>query len=73
MRIPDKLKLNKFRLVVIPSTRDIFMRIGPRELPKSAYTGEEQEVVYQSTKVEEIDRANNELREALERESHEDM
>ena len=28
-----KLKLNKFRVVCIPSNKDLFMRVGPRSNP----------------------------------------
>lgn len=73
MLIPDELKLNKFRLVNIPSTRDIYMRLGPRVTPPSEYSGEDEDVHIESTKVEELSRANLELKQALEAEerSHE--
>lgn len=29
----ERLKLNKFRMVSIPKTKDLFMRIGRRQIP----------------------------------------
>lgn len=31
--VVDKKKLNKFRVVSIPSNKDLFMRVGRRSLP----------------------------------------
>lgn len=64
MNIPEQLKLNKFRLVRIPSTRDMFARFGPREAPASDFTGDEY-AVSESTKVQQLARSNAELAEAL--------
>lgn len=61
MRIPDKLKLNKFRLVLLPSTRDIFARYGQRVTPASQFTGDEEDATYASTKVETLARTQAEL------------
>ena len=33
MICPNRLKLNKFRMVSIPKPKDLFMRIGRREIP----------------------------------------
>lgn len=33
MIVVEKLKLNKFRAVSIPSNKDLFERIGPRNIP----------------------------------------
>lgn len=41
MRIPDKLKLNKFRLVSIPHTASYFARFQPSSMPSSSFTGDE--------------------------------
>lgn len=67
MRIPDKLKLNKFRLVMIPSTRDIFARFGPREAPRAAFTGEDAEASYPQTKIDALHDAQMQLQEEFDR------
>lgn len=42
MFVPDKLKLNKFQLVRIPSNKDYFGRVGLTGTgPSSSYTGDE--------------------------------
>lgn len=69
MRIPDKLKLNKFRLVLLPSTRDIFARYGQRVTPASQFTGDEEDVTYASNKVEELTRAKYEVLKQMEEEN----
>lgn len=35
MIVVPKLKLNKFRAVSIPSNKDLYERIGPRNIPVS--------------------------------------
>lgn len=42
MYVPEKLKLNKFRLVSCPSPRLLAQRFGNVLPPASAYTGDEQ-------------------------------
>lgn len=61
MNIPEKLKLNKFRLVLIPSTRDLFARYGQRLTPPSDYSGDDDQVFYASSKVEQLASASAEL------------
>lgn len=41
MRIPEKLKLNKFRLVTIPHNASYFARFQPSSMPASSFTGDE--------------------------------
>lgn len=41
MRIPAKLKLNKFRLVTIPHNATYFSRFQPASMPSSSFTGDE--------------------------------
>lgn len=42
MLVPDKLKLNKFKLVKIPSNKDYFGRVGLQSVGTSVnYTGDE--------------------------------
>lgn len=41
MRIPDKLKVNRFKIVNLPSNKDYFQRFGNRTLPESLYTGDD--------------------------------
>lgn len=64
MYVPEELKLNKFRLVIIPTIRDTFARIGQRVAPSSDYTGDDNPVFYGNTKVENMARSSAELMEA---------
>lgn len=41
MYVPDKLKLNKFRLVRIPSNAEYFRRYGAGNDSKGVYSGDE--------------------------------
>lgn len=41
MYIPEKLKVNKFADVRIPSNKDYFRRVGTQALPEGQYTGDE--------------------------------
>ena len=41
MFVPEKNKLNKFKLVKLPSPRDMFGRYGQFEMASSQYTGDE--------------------------------
>lgn len=43
MYCPEKLKLNKFRLVSIPKNRDFFARLGGTRpsVPSGAFTGDD--------------------------------
>lgn len=55
MYVPNEdMKVNRFRLVFIPSNTDYFSRIGMRELSSQAYSGDD-EVHRQQNKVEDID------------------
>lgn len=38
--VPEKLKLNKFKLVAIPKNRDYFARFGFAKSPASSYSGD---------------------------------
>lgn len=40
MYVPEKLKLNKFRQVNIPSLRQYFSRYGFLNVPNSSYSGD---------------------------------
>lgn len=53
MYCPEKLKLNKFVRVNIPSPAQIFGRFGVREIGSDKYTGEESFPAYQ-TKVDAV-------------------
>lgn len=50
----EDMKVNKFKLVFIPSNSDYMSRIGMRTLPPGAYSGDD-EVHRQQNKVEDID------------------
>ena len=41
MFIPEKLKLNRFKVVRIPKVRDMLAQFGMRVSPDSAFTGDE--------------------------------
>lgn len=41
MFIPDEMKLNRFKLVSIPSAREYFKLYGERAMASSAYSGDE--------------------------------
>lgn len=41
MYVPEKLKVNKFVDVQIPSNKDYFARLGRQALPDGQYTGDE--------------------------------
>lgn len=41
MFVPEKLKVNKFADVRIPSNKDYFQRVGVQALPEGQYTGDE--------------------------------
>lgn len=54
MYCPDKLKLNKFKKVAIPSVRDLFRNSGLLNMPSNVYTGEEPAPVGSQRKLDEI-------------------
>lgn len=41
MFVPKKLKLNRFKVVNLPSNKDYFARFGNRTLPEQMFTGDE--------------------------------
>ena len=47
----QRLKLNKFRMVSIPSNKDLFMRIGRRSIPMQ----DGQVAAYSNGTMEELD------------------
>lgn len=60
MLIPEKLKLNKFKLVKIPSNKDYFGRVGLQSAgTPSQYTGDEMATPTQS-KIDQILEADRE-------------
>lgn len=61
MYCPEKLKLNKFKLVSLPKNRDYMTRLGFHEMPASQFTGEEDAVDFENRKVENIHTAQEEL------------
>lgn len=54
MFIPEKMKLNRFKDVSLPSARDYFKLTGFQATPQSAYTGDEL-APRQMNKVESIE------------------
>lgn len=57
MYCPDKLKLNKFKEVNIPSNRDYFARFGKVTVPSSMYGGDKQAVPMPMNKTDELAKA----------------
>lgn len=41
MRIRKELKLNRFKVVAIPSNKQYFMRFGERSVPAGLFSGDE--------------------------------
>lgn len=41
MNIPEKLKLNRFKVVNLPSNKDLFSRFGKKSMPENLYTGDD--------------------------------
>lgn len=54
MYIPEKMKLNKFQHVNLPTPRDMFKRYGLLMTPANMYGGEENLIQPELTKVEQI-------------------
>lgn len=68
MLVPEKLKLNKFKLVKIPSNKDYFARVGLQSAgTPSQYTGDEMAVLDQS-KIDQIRAADAEYAKYLNQE-----
>lgn len=61
MYCPEKLKLNKFKDVAIPSPRDFMARFGAHALPDAQFTGEEEAVDFENRKVELMHTAEEEM------------
>lgn len=53
MNIPEKLKLNRFKVVNLPSNKDLFARFGNRSVGENLYTGDEPAAVG-SRKIDQI-------------------
>lgn len=65
MLIPEKLKLNKFKLVKIPSNADYFGRVGLQSVgTPNLYTGDEIAVMPQN-KIDQILEADQEYKQYL--------
>lgn len=62
MTIPEKLKINKFREVLVPRMRDIFARFGYLASPATQYSGDNP-VIIDENKVQNIARTYAELNE----------
>lgn len=63
MYIPDKLKLNRYKTVRIPTNRDYFEKYGKCDLSRCSFTGDD-DYPLPSRKLDEISRT---CREELER------
>lgn len=59
MLIPDKLKLNRFRAVALPSNQDLYRRFGlsSGSVPSSQFSGDE-EANFHQTKIDQIAEAD---------------
>lgn len=64
MYCPNKLKLNKFKKVAIPSVRQMFRSAGFLNMPANNYTGDE-EVEMPARKTDDMQRAYLMNRDAL--------
>lgn len=65
MFVPDKLKLNRFKLVKIPSNKDYFGRVGLQSAgTASQYTGDEPAILPQN-KIDQIAQADAEYNQYL--------
>lgn len=61
MYCPEKLKLNKFKDVAIPSPRSYMERFGAHDMPISQYTGEDEPVNMENRKTELMHDAQEEM------------
>lgn len=61
MYCPEKLKLNRFKQVKIPSNKDYFSRIGAVATPATSYTGDDRDVHFPQNKTEEFARIDNQI------------
>lgn len=70
MLIPEKLKLNRFKLVKIPSNKDFFGRVGLQSAGNaSLYTGDES-AVFDQSKIDQIAQADAEYNKYLDNENY---
>lgn len=58
MFCPDKLKLNKFRFVRIPTNAEYFGRFGFADPSTGVYSGDQQGIEV-GTKIDNIEKANS--------------
>lgn len=58
MRVPDKLKLNKFQAVSIPRPIDVVRRLGLHSLPAGEFAGEDNDIPGYISKEEAIEQSN---------------
>lgn len=68
MYCPEKLKLNKFKLVRIPKGIELFGRIGQIEADPSRYTGDGEALPFQQSKIDAIAEADAEYNKYLNKE-----
>lgn len=65
MYIPDKMKLNRFKLVRLPSNKDYFGRVGNQSTGSaSMYSGDET-AIFEQSKIDQIAQADNEYQQYL--------
>lgn len=61
MYCPEKLKLNRFKQVQIPSNKDYFSRLGVVATPSTSYTGDDHDVHFPQNKTEEFARIDKQI------------
>lgn len=54
MFVPEKNKLNKFKLVRIPKNREYFSRFGAAVAPAAQYTGDDDPGLVSGRKIDQI-------------------
>lgn len=54
MYIPEKLKLNRFKVVNLASNKDLFARFGSRSVGENLYTGDDDAAPVASRKMDQI-------------------
>ena len=65
MLIPEKLKLNKFKEVRIPTNKELFGRVGIQGLGVAEQYSGDQSAVLNTSKIDAIIEADNEFRDQL--------
>lgn len=65
MKIPEKLKLNRFKYVRIPKNKDYFMKYGFQDISDDHYTGDEEILPQFLSKMDAIYRGEMEVMDSI--------